>query len=423
MSNQTVKEQGMSLFKIAVEARVPIIGIHTEDVMYLPDLFTDVLGVKPHKLDVTKINADNIEDKVYYLSETSTPKINGSLVTAHQIFEAKGASLILVNPAKPHATIFDVGLVTPTKGKIKSILKEVTGSEESAVGIMNQIGSMGIKQVNTAAALTMARDKSLTVEGMAQTRKTMFQNPKGVVQLSLQQDFYIPTKAIESFAKKEKEFFLEATDRRMRPRGILLDGMPGTGKTEAVKWLARQWGVSAFRLDIATVQDKYVGESQRFLANALKQIEAETPCILLVDEVEKVMRRDNRDSSGTKADMLSQLLWWLQEHDHRILTMMTTNDKEAIPKELIRPGRIDKQIFVQGLTHDESVEFLGQMLGTFSIQFETGDEESDFIDAVVTKAFTPLNGNEQPDRVAHAHLSGLAIEAMKNYFNPAMLKG
>lgn len=422
MTSQT-KEQGMSLLKMALEARIPLVGIHTEDVMYLADLFEGVLGYKPKKLLLNKDVKEQISNDVFYLTETSSEKLYGMLVTYHQMLEKAGASLILVNMKKSHPTIFDVGLVAPPKPVIEELLFKATGNKDAAHAIMNQTGSMGIKQVTTAAGLTMARDKSITVDGMARTRKQMFQSPKGVVQLSLDQQFYIPNPNVEAFAKKEKMFFLEAEDRRLRPRGILMDGPPGTGKTESVKWLARQWGVSAFRLDIASVQDKYVGESQRFLANALQQIEAEAPCILLVDEVEKVMSSKTNDSSGTKRDMLSQLLWWLQEHSHRVLTVMTTNDKSAIPPEMIRPGRIDKHVFIGGLKMEEAAEFLGKMLATFEVSFETGDEEAEFIDAVVAKAFEDVDTEEASAAVAHATITNRAIEALKNYFNPSELKG
>lgn len=406
-------KKDQSLLSIALNARVPFVGIHTEDVMYLPNLFKGLLGYLPIKLSVANLTEDKIDNEVYYLSETSTPKAYGNLVTLHQLFEKKGATLILVNPPKPHPTIFDIGLVAPSKDMIFDLLNALTGSDEASNAIMNQTGSMGLKQVTTAAGLTMARDKSITVDGMAKTRKAIFNNPKGVVQMSLDQTFYIPNKHVAAFAAKEKAFFLGATDKRMRPRGILMDGPPGTGKTESVKWLARQWGVSAFRLDMASVQDKYVGESQRYLSNALQQIEAEAPCILLIDEVEKVMSKKTNDSSGTKSDMLSQVLWWLQEHDKRVLTIMTTNDKSAIPPEMVRPGRIDKHLDIDGLNFEEATDFLTQMLPTFDVTFETADEESDFIDAVVTKVFQPLNEGEL---AVHAAITARAIEALKVYF-------
>ena len=109
------------------------------------------------------------------------------------------------------------------------------------------------------------------------------------------------------------------------PRGLLIDGPPGVGKTAASKWLAEQFGVPLYRVDIGGTKNKYVGQSESNMLTNLSRLDHEEPCVALLDEVEKVFATSNSDSSGTTSTMLSQLLWWLAERRTRVLVIMTTN--------------------------------------------------------------------------------------------------
>lgn len=406
------------MLSLSVKARIPLIGIQTDDVMYLTELLNGLLDVPLTKLANEEEALKSLGTGVYFMSETATSGLK-NLSTLHKKALEMESSIILTNPKVKHPTIFEVGMVSPPKEMLAKLLKSLVTDDDQINELLMSLGGCGLKATSNFVMLTMARDGSLTSTGIAKTRKQFFQPSKGITQLSTEQQFYEPDKNLKVIAEREKNFFMYSTDRRMRMRGILLDGNPGIGKTEGAKWLARQWGLPLFRLDLAGVQNKYIGESQRFLQMALQQAEFESPLILLVDEVEKVMKSNSHDSSGTKDDMLSQLLWWLQEHDSRILTIMTTNNKNKIPPELIRKGRIDEHLFIEGLSREEAPVFLEKMLETFDVSFDTDEDVAAFVDAVVTAAFKDEDAGE---RVAHATLQTLLVKGLKKLFKDTVVK-
>ena len=113
-------------------------------------------------------------------------------------------------------------------------------------------------------------------------------------------------------------------------------------------------GVPLYRVDIGGTKNKYVGQSEANLLSNFSRIDAEEPAIALLDEVEKVFLTKEGDG-GTTTSMLSQMLWWLAEHRSRVLTIMTTNNSKALPRELYREGRIDAVMLFEGLDKDEAV--------------------------------------------------------------------
>jgi len=140
-----------------------------------------------------------------------------------------------------------------------------------------------------------------------------------------------------------------------------------TGKSAASKFIANQWGVPLYHLDIGSLKDKYVGGSEAGLNAALSQVDSLGPCILLLDEAEKAF--SSQSDSGVTTSLLGTLLWWLQEHESRVFTVMTTNCRESIPKELYREGRIDEVMVFKGLeSWMEAVEFAAHIYKTLALK-------------------------------------------------------
>ncbi len=135
------------------------------------------------------------------------------------------------------------------------------------------------------------------------------------------------------------------------PRGILLLGVQGCGKSLAAKAVAGSWGLPLLRLDFGTLYNKYHGETERNLREALVQAETMAPCVLWIDEIEKGLSTDGSDS-GTSRRVLGTLLTWMAENDARAFLVATANDIETLPPELLRKGRMDEIFFVDLPDHD-----------------------------------------------------------------------
>lgn len=147
------------------------------------------------------------------------------------------------------------------------------------------------------------------------------------------------------------------------PRGILLAGVPGCGKSLAAKYIARLWERPLLKLDAAGLYDKYVGESERNLRRVLDMAESLSPIVLWIDEIEKGMSVGGDDASGaTSRRILGTLLTWMAEPRADIFVVATCNDLTALPVELQRKGRFDEVFFVDLPAPQERAAIFGAQL-------------------------------------------------------------
>ena len=151
---------------------------------------------------------------------------------------------------------------------------------------------------------------------------------------------------LKDWLSVRRDFFLGANDAGSDiPKGILLLGVQGCGKSLAAKAVAGAWGVPLLRLDIAGLYNKYIGETERNIRDALALSEALAPCVLWVDEIEKAIQSGN-DDTGTSNRMLGTLLTWMAEKSSAVFIVATSNDISRLPPELVRKGRLDEIFFV-----------------------------------------------------------------------------
>lgn len=132
------------------------------------------------------------------------------------------------------------------------------------------------------------------------------------------------------------------------PRGILLLGVQGAGKSLAAKAVATAWRQPLLRMDAGALYDRYIGESDRRLRDALQQAERMAPVVLWIDEIEKGFASAASQSSdgGLSKRMFGALLTWMQDRTAPVFLVATANDIEALPPELLRKGRFDEIFFV-----------------------------------------------------------------------------
>ena len=145
-----------------------------------------------------------------------------------------------------------------------------------------------------------------------------------------------------ALTKEAQDFGLPA------PRGILLLGVQGAGKSLCAKAIATAWKRPLLRMDVGALYDRYVGESERRLRDAFTQAGQMSPLVLWIDEIEKAFASAASRSTdgGLSQRMFGALLTWMQEHQEPVFLVATANDIEALPPELLRKGRFDEIFFV-----------------------------------------------------------------------------
>lgn len=133
------------------------------------------------------------------------------------------------------------------------------------------------------------------------------------------------------------------------PKGLLLIGIQGCGKSLCCKVIAKLWNFPLLRLDVGAVFESYVGSSESNIRKAITLAESAAPCILWVDEIEKGfsgMASSGRSDAGTTARVFSTFLTWMQEKESSVFIVATANDISLLPPEFIRKGRFDEIFFI-----------------------------------------------------------------------------
>lgn len=197
---------------------------------------------------------------------------------------------------------------------------------------------------------------------IAQMKDGAFSEVAGLERVTVRQDELSigGLDALKSWLERKKPLLtadLAARDIRP-PRGVLLVGVPGCGKSLSAKAVAGMWELPLYRLDIASVFGQFVGQSESRLREALEQADSAAPCILWIDEIEKGLAGGGTDSTGVTTRLIGQFLYWLQESPHRVFVVATANDVSKLPPELLRRGRFDELFSIDLPTPAERAEIL-----------------------------------------------------------------
>ena len=338
------------MLKLAIDSVLPLITVHTDDPVNVGAVLTVIADkkVELHMPTLRRVLQTNQINYIVWESGFDWKK-------AYQSFSTAKATLVVVNPGEGYAGAFDAGvMVTPPK-MIESFVKKY-GSAEHHDGLVAALAGLSFEQVFQISKLAMTKFGEYTPRAVRNVRRSLFGTVRGLQMLSTEFFYYDPNPTLLQWLEREGRFLTEFDVPMLTPRGLLFNGPPGTGKTMGAKYLARAMNLPLYHLDVASLMEKYVGESENNLRIALKQAENSAPCVMLIDEVEKLFSGTS-DDSGVTSRMLSSILWWLQEHNTKVFTIMTTNKETAIPPELYRPGRIDSEVNFTKMESPEAWQF------------------------------------------------------------------
>jgi len=188
------------------------------------------------------------------------------------------------------------------------------------------------------------------------------------------------------------------------PKGLLLVGVQGTGKSLAAKIIAHEWNLPLLRLDFGRLFASLVGQSESRVRKMIEIAEALSPCVLWVDEIDKAFAgAQNSGDSGTTSRVLATFITWLSEKSSPVFVVATANDIGLIPPEILRKGRFDEMFFLDLPAKEEREAIFDVHLGRFRPQTVGGFQ---------TKLFGDLSRD-----FSGAEIEQVVIEAMRIGFN------
>ena len=270
----------------------------------------------------------------------------------------QSADVYLPNEIEPLITLLELTL--PDQNQIQAVLKQEKIANELTVRlstVLSGLNELDIQQLlnllkNKHGELNAENEKAILAE--IQQQKEQIIAKSGVLEMVkvneeiediggleklkawLQDQSYI-VKNLQA----AKEFGVKA------PKGTLIAGMPGCGKSLTAKAVAALFQQPLLRLDIGSLLGKYVGESETNMRKALAMAESISPCVLWVDELEKAfVGMTGNNASEVSSRLLGYFLTWLQEKSAPVFIIATANDITALPPELLRKGRFDEIFYV-----------------------------------------------------------------------------
>lgn len=319
-------------------------------------------------------NANFIFTELEHLdSDTSTSRHFSQLV---RIAEFNQGSIILVADKPVWSGLSRLGMsVTldlPDTEEIFEIVSGMLEGQSHSINIAWREPEMraaaevltGISEAEVVNILaTMLVKGSLQKEDLVELSKfkdSIFGELTGIERIRLNDDYQVGGLSnLNTWLEKRK--VLMKTDlsgtKLHPPKGVLLCGVPGCGKSLSAKNIAAKWELPLYRLDMSTILGMYVGESEQNLREALETAERMAPCVLWIDEIEKGLATGAGDSSVTKR-LVGQFLFWLQESLSKVFIVATANDVSTLPPELLRKGRFDEIFFVDLPTEQERTDII-----------------------------------------------------------------
>ena len=312
-----------------------------------------------------KQNCNYILSDISDIGASST--LSRYLVDIIQKAEATSSVIILISNEQIWGNIQRLGIglkfAYPTEEELKEMIINTIRPYKNQISIewdekdfsnaatyLQGLSEMEAKNIITSLIVTGRITKD-NLKELKYSKQKLFNEIAGLEAIMVDDDFKISgLDNLKEWLYEKKELMdptkKEELEKRgiSSPRGILLTGVPGCGKSLCSKATANIFGIPLYRLDLATIQGKYVGQSEAQLKAALDTAEYVSPCVLWIDEIEKGLK-DTADSPVT-SKLIGQFLFWLQENKKPVFVIATSNDIECLPPELIRKGRFDEIFFV-----------------------------------------------------------------------------
>ena len=232
---------------------------------------------------------------------------------------------------------------------------EVDLSREERAALLGQLAGLTLLEAEKILTKAMVEDGRLGLEDLRHVidakRQIVEQeglleyypteeSVVGVADLHRLREWLAKRKAVVAEPLRAQEFGLPF------PRGVLLLGVPGCGKSLSAKAVAMEWKLPLLKLDTSTLYNKFIGESEKNFKRAMVTAERMAPVVLWIDEIEKAFASGGGEDGGVSQRILGNFLSWMQERTGDVFVVATANDIERLPPEFLRKGRFDEIFFV-----------------------------------------------------------------------------
>lgn len=232
---------------------------------------------------------------------------------------------------------------------------DVEVSEEAAARLVTNLRGLTLLEAEKVLTRAIVEDGRLTendLEHVIDYKKQIVEREGVLEYYPLEETMaeVADLAGLKAWLAKRKKI-LTAPDRAAAfglefPKGVLLVGVPGCGKSLCAKAVAMEWGLPLLKLDPGRLYNKYIGESERNFRRAMEVAERLSPCVLFVDELEKAFASGGSEDGGVSQRVLGTFLAWLQDRQGDVFTVATANDVTRLPPEFLRKGRFDEVFFV-----------------------------------------------------------------------------
>ena len=258
---------------------------------------------------------------------------------------------------------FDLALPTETERKkiVKKVAREFAAEnpgsrvqvDPKAYGLLIQnLAGLPVRDTEQLARNAIYHDGAISKSDLPVVMEAKYEllNRVGILQFEYDTAKFNDVGGLEKlkhWLTQRKPAFLNNVDAKHldTPKGVLLIGVQGCGKSLAAKATAGIFGLPLLRLDFANLYDKYHGETEKNLRESLKTADVMSPCVLWIDEIEKGLAGRGGET-GTTQRVLGSFLTWMAQKQSQVFVVATANDISALPPELVRKGRFDEIFFV-----------------------------------------------------------------------------
>jgi len=304
------------------------------------------------------------------------PSINRTIKELSSSLKEASHNLIISSHLFPSLEDLDelmtiVNLPLPNQKELKNLIKKI------AINTNSNLEEQDLNELSIASSgLTELKVKQVTAKSLAQRGKISKEDIKDILEEKKQ--VIARSEILEFFEAKSSQddigglnvlkvwlnqryraFSKEARDYGLPiPKGVLLVGAQGTGKSLTAKSISKSWSMPLLRLDVGRLFSSLVGSSEARTRETISRAEAMSPCILWIDEIDKGFGGDARSDGGTSQRVLASLLTWMAEKESAVFVIATANAIDKLPAELLRKGRFDEIFFLDLPNSEERLSIL-----------------------------------------------------------------